>query len=174
MCRLRMLQRSSPGGYASTMYLSPRRALSSLLTGLRRRGEGAGSIVTGSSRTRIGSGMTPGTGEPVGSLVGLACMSATFQSPIAADGVGLLLGGTALPSLGTKLSVKIAVRRAAGGLCAKSLRRSGEIALLTTIVVHSGQPGAGRASRAGGDRPAHARRARGSPRQRHAPDRMPA
>jgi hypothetical protein len=28
----------------------------------------------------MGSGMTPGTGEPVGSIVGWVCMSATFPS----------------------------------------------------------------------------------------------
>jgi len=47
--------------------------------------------------------MTPGIGEETGSVLGMPCMSTT------------LLWGTALPSLRTKLSVEVAVRREAGG-----------------------------------------------------------
>jgi hypothetical protein len=54
------------------------------------------------------------TREPVGSLVGTVCMSAAFSSTDSS------IGGTALPSLGTKLSVEIAVRREAGRCSARS------------------------------------------------------
>jgi hypothetical protein len=41
---------------------------------------GCSSAGTVSWCTRNGSGITPGTGEPVGPIVGLVCMSATFPS----------------------------------------------------------------------------------------------
>src|SRR3954449_10935534 len=44
--------------------------------------------------------------------------------------------GTALPSLRTKLSVEVAVRRWPAVLCAKSLRRSGEVALWVHCTPH--------------------------------------
>ena len=59
---------------------------------------------------------TGGPGEPVGSLVICICMSATFPSgdpPLTA--YLLLYRRTALPSLGTKLSVEIAGRHAPRG-----------------------------------------------------------
>jgi hypothetical protein len=57
------------GGYASIMYLSPRSALDSLA-----------STLLAELRGRIGSGIAPETRERVGSLVGLVCISATFQN----------------------------------------------------------------------------------------------
>jgi hypothetical protein len=63
-----------------------------MLAGFRRPGDDADMIVlvivavrrscaaTVSWWTRNGSGITPGTGEPVGSIVRLVCMSATFPS----------------------------------------------------------------------------------------------
>src|SRR5215216_7657339 len=60
------------------MYLSPRRALNSFA-----------STLLAANRGRIASAITPGTGEPVGSLVGLVCISATFRARIAARGVRL-------------------------------------------------------------------------------------
>jgi hypothetical protein len=80
------------------MYLSPRMTLSSLastmLAGLRGPGDDAGLVVplavgvaarrwcaaAVSSWARTGSAMASGTGEPVGSIVALGCMSATFPS----------------------------------------------------------------------------------------------
>src|SRR4051812_8287629 len=85
------------------MYLSPRIALSSLASKTRagfRLPEGGkvvplvvnlagGSLpAAGSCWTRHGSGITPGTGEPVGSGLGLVCMSANLperRSPTTAS-----------------------------------------------------------------------------------------
>ena len=115
------------------MYLSPRRALSSfasaMLAGFRRPGDDAGLVVplavgvaagrscaaTVSRWARTGSGMTPGTGEPVGSIVGCVCMSATFPSaghllrrPTARYGDGCSVAGDDAVR-------EVAVRRLAGG-----------------------------------------------------------
>jgi hypothetical protein len=57
------------GGYAPTMYFVAGTALNSL----------ASALLAG-LRGRIGPGIAPETGEPVGSLVGSVCMSATFPS----------------------------------------------------------------------------------------------
>jgi hypothetical protein len=95
--------------------LVARSAPSNLLAGLRRR-DGAEPIAAGSARSRIGSGITPGTGEPFGSLVGMICMSTTFPSAGRARGLRLLaseLNGSSVA--GTKLSVEIAVRCVPGG-----------------------------------------------------------
>jgi hypothetical protein len=56
------------GGYASIMYFSPRSALDSLASTLLAK-----------LRGRIGSGIAAEARE-VGSLVGVVCMSATFQN----------------------------------------------------------------------------------------------
>jgi hypothetical protein len=73
--------------------------------------------------------MTPGIGEPVGSIVGSVCMATTFPSANRRSRRPLLCSGTALPSLGTKLSVRSPFGVWPAVLCAKSLRRSGEVAL---------------------------------------------
>src|SRR4051794_21454190 len=80
------------------MYLSPRMALSSsartLRAGFGRPGGevgmaapvGCSSAATVPWRTPNGAGITPGTGEPVGSIVGVVCMCDLPErgSPIAA------------------------------------------------------------------------------------------
>jgi hypothetical protein len=91
------------GGYASRMYLSPRRLLSSL--------------------ARMDDG------EPAGSMVGWVCISATFPSPDRVAAVHALLEERLLPSLGTKLFVRSPCGVRPAVLCAKWLRRSGEMAL---------------------------------------------
>src|SRR5215216_7748551 len=98
------------------MCLSPRSAPSNLLAGLRRRRGGAGAVASASSWSRIGSRITPGTDDPFGSLVDVVFMWATFPSAgCPARDPAVHQNWTALPSLGTKLSVEIAVRRLPGG-----------------------------------------------------------
>jgi hypothetical protein len=59
---------------------------------------------------------TGAVGEPVGALLICSCMSATFPSgDPRLTAYPLLYRRTALPSLGTKLSVEIAGRRAPRG-----------------------------------------------------------
>src|SRR5256885_1474038 len=81
----------------------------------------------GSSCTYAGPGITPGTAER-GSSGGLVGMFGTFPSAGSDLWIRPLLEETALPSLRTKLFVR-SPRRVAAGLDAKSLRRSGEMAL---------------------------------------------
>ena len=59
--------------------------------------------------------LVPDTAEAAASIVGLLCMSATFPSADRHAASDCSMEGTALPSLGTKLSVEVAVRRVAGG-----------------------------------------------------------
>src|ERR1041384_4281654 len=85
------------------MYLSPRTTATSLssrrLAGPRSRGDGTGSVVAPSfagalsSCTRVGSGTTPGTGDSVGSTVGLVAISAAFPSADADHGITGSFGG---------------------------------------------------------------------------------
>src|SRR5215207_10121122 len=102
------------------MYLSPRSALNSL----------ASTLLAG-LRGRIGSGITPGTGEPVGSLVGSVCRRPS-RTPITAHG-GRQLNRSDGSSVARDETVRgdrrSACRRAV--LCAKSLRRSAEVTLWT-------------------------------------------
>jgi hypothetical protein len=119
------------------MYLSPRSAASTRASGVRRAPVGAVSALpaprlprrvgsAGWSWTSDGSGMIPGAGEVWDSMANVVFISATFRAPSYKIRRSALR--VALPSLGARLSVRVAVRRAAGVLCAKSLRRSGEMA----------------------------------------------
>src|SRR5207248_2617491 len=64
-------------------------------------------------------------------LAGHRCVAGTAQAweVAVAHDVRSCLGETALPSLGTKLSVRSPCGVRPAVLCAKSLRRSGEVAL---------------------------------------------
>src|SRR5690348_4512828 len=117
------------------MYLSPRTTpntlASSLLDGRRCRGDGTGSVVARgcagalSSCTRTGSGITPGTGDSLGSNVGFVAISAAFPSADADHGVNGSFGGWPFVA-GEETLREDAERRVAAVLCAKCFRRSGE------------------------------------------------
>jgi hypothetical protein len=117
------------------MCLSPRTTptslASSLLAGPRRRADGTGSVVARgfagalSSWTRIGSGITPGTGDWLGSNVGFIAISAAFPSADADHGINGSFGGWPFVA-GEETLREDAGRRVAPVLCAKCFRRSGE------------------------------------------------
>jgi hypothetical protein len=115
-----------------------------MLAGFRRPGDDAGLVVplavglavrgsdaaTVSRWTRTGSGMTPGTGEPGRLDRGLGLHVGDLpERGITIRGVRPLDSGTAVPSLGTMLSVRSPFGVRPAVLCAKSLRRSAEMAL---------------------------------------------
>jgi hypothetical protein len=117
------------------MYLSPRTTptslASSLLAGPRRRGGGTGPVVVRgfagalSSWTRIGSGITPGTGDSLGSNVGFVAISAAFPSADADHGINGSFGGWPFVA-GEETLREDAGRRVAAVVCAKCFRTSAE------------------------------------------------
>jgi hypothetical protein len=80
--------------------------------------------------------------ESQDSMAQVVYMSLTFLSAKHDVPSAPAVGGAALPSLGTKLSVKSPFGvRPAVMLCARSLRRSGEVALVTQYSLLEMPPG---------------------------------
>src|SRR5436190_3951339 len=115
------------------MYLSPRSAASSRASGVRRA---ASRVVVPTARRLLrrvgaagwswasdGSGMIPGADELWDSMGNVVFISATFRTRrTKSPALGM---GVALPSRGSRRSVRSAARRMAEGVRATSVRRSG-------------------------------------------------
>src|SRR5215210_7590603 len=117
------------------MYLSPRRTLIALRarrTGALRRGDEV--VWSGPRAARVtvltGGGSIAATGVAGDAIAGSLCMLTFPSADNRRAAWTCSVGGAALPSLGTKLSVRSPFGCAPVGFCAKSLRRSGEMALV--------------------------------------------